>query len=123
MTIIRNAEAPVFNLPGLTVRGLASPKRGAAETCVWRVTLAPNAPGVPHSVTREEIFVAISGTATATVDGARHDLAPGDALIVPSGVEFALANPSAQSFEALVSFPVGGQAVTKAGTFTPPWAE
>lgn len=123
MPVIRNTEAPVFNLPGLTVHGLASPKRGAKETCVWRITLAPGAPGVPHSVTREEVFVAMAGSAIATLGGMDHPLAPGDTLVVPAGVEFMLANPSEYAFEAFVSFPVGGQAQTHGGTFTPPWAE
>ena len=123
MPIIRHAEAPVFTLPGLTVRGLASPKRGSVETCVWRLVLDPGAPGVPHAVTREEVFVATAGNAVAVIDGARHDLAPGDALIVPPGTEFALTNPHERPFEAVVSFPVGGQAKTAHGTLTPPWAE
>jgi len=123
MPIIRHAEAPVFTLPGLTVTGLASPTRGAVETCVWRIALAPGAPGVPHAVTREEVFVALSGSAQATVAGVLHELRPGDALLVPAGAELALANAAAEPFEAIVSFPVGGQAVTPEGTFTPPWAE
>jgi mannose-6-phosphate isomerase-like protein (cupin superfamily) len=123
MPIVRNAETPLFTLPGLTVRGLASPKRGCRETCVWRIVLDPGAPGVPHAVTREEIFVATSGNAVAVIDGAQHELAPGDTLIVPPATEFALANPNARPFEAIVMFPVGGQAKTGEGTFTPPWAE
>jgi mannose-6-phosphate isomerase-like protein (cupin superfamily) len=123
MGIVKNHEAAVFDLPGLHVRGLASPRRGASETCVFRIRLAPGAPGSSHAVTREEVFVATTGRAVATVAGARHELEPGDALIVPPGVEFALANPSKEDFEAIVSFPVGGQAITADGVFTPPWAE
>src|SRR5262245_21646495 len=123
MPVVRNADAASFSLPGLQVRGLASPKRGAVETCVWHIKLEPGAPGVPHSLTREEVFVATSGHAIATLDGARHELFPGDTLIVPRGAHFALANPSDRPFEAIVSFPVGGQAKTAEGTFTPPWAE
>ena len=123
MPIIRATDAPRFQLPGLTVHGLASPRRGASETCVWRLRLDPGTPGFPHAVTREEVFVATSGAAQVTLDGVASELRPGDALVVPSGVTFALANLSAQPFEAVVSLPVGGQAVTGDGTFTPPWAE
>ncbi len=121
--IIRQDTAPRFELPGLTVHGLASPRRGATETCVWRIALAPGTPGFPHELTREEVFVAIAGAAEVTLDGVPHPLAAGDALVVAKGVRFALANPSAEPFEAIVSLPVGGQAVTADGTFTPPWAE
>lgn len=123
MNIIRNAEAPVFTLPGLTVTGLASPRRGASETCVWRIQLAPGTPGVPHKVTREEIFVGVGGQAVVTLDGVEHVLGAGDAVIVPPDTLFSLANRSTEPFEAVVSFPVGGKAVTNADPFTPPWAE
>ena len=123
MPIIRKSDAPLFELPNLKVRGLASPKRGAKETCVWHLSLAPGAEGFPHRVTREEIFVVTAGDAVATLDGKTHELHQGDALVVPSGVEFALANRSADAFEAVVSLPVGGRAVTGQGEITPPWTE
>jgi len=123
MNLIRKAEAPIFTLGGLTVTGLASPKRGAAETCVWRIELAPSTPGVSHTVTKEEIFVGVRGRAVVTVDGAAHVLGPGDAVIVPPDTPFSLANDEAEPFEAFVTFPVGGKAVTDAAPFTPPWAE
>jgi mannose-6-phosphate isomerase-like protein (cupin superfamily) len=109
-------------MPGLRVCGLASPARGAQETCVWRISLEPGTPGFPHAVTREEVFVATAGVARVTVDGVASELRAGDALVVPGGVEFALANEGAERFEAVVAFPVGGQAVTADGAFTPPWA-
>ena len=74
------------------------------------------------AMTREEIFVATAGVARVTVDGVSSELRAGDALVVPGGVQFALANDGAEQFEAVVAFPVGGQAVTADGTFTPPWA-
>jgi quercetin dioxygenase-like cupin family protein len=123
MRIVRKAEAPVFNVPGLTVTGLASPSRGAAETCVWRIAVAPGTPGFPHAVTREEIFVGLSGRAVVTVAGKEHALGAGDAIIVPKDTVFALANTSNEPFEAMVALPVGGKAVADGPPFTPPWAE
>jgi mannose-6-phosphate isomerase-like protein (cupin superfamily) len=123
MPLVRKSEAPIFNVPGLTVTGLASPRRGASEVCIWRLVLDPSTPGLPHSVTREETFLALSGRAVATVDGIEHALDPGDALIVPPHVRFSLANPSSEPFEAVVTLPVGGKAITDGAAFTPPWAE
>jgi mannose-6-phosphate isomerase-like protein (cupin superfamily) len=123
MPIIRASTAPTFTMPGLAVTGLASPSRGARETCAWRLTLEPGAPGATHSVDREEIFVAIAGRALATVGGVEHELATGDALVVPAGEPFALANPGDEPFQAIVAFPVGGRAAMPEGdAFTPPWA-
>jgi quercetin dioxygenase-like cupin family protein len=124
MTIVRKADAPVFRLPGLCVTGLASPSRGAAETCAWHLALEPGTGGVTHRVTREEIFVALRGSAVARVGRNEQTLRAGDALVVPRDTEFSLANPSEESFEAIVALPVGGQAITESNApFTPPWAE
>ena len=41
MPVIPAATAPSFTAPGLAVTGLAAPSRGATETSVWRLTLAP----------------------------------------------------------------------------------
>src|SRR5690349_17861127 len=100
--LIAADDAPTFDeFPGLIVRGCASPSRGATETSTWHLVLAPGSDGAPHSVTREEIFMVLTGTAVATLDGDDHPLGPGDTLIVPAGVPFALANPGDQPCEAI----------------------
>lgn len=124
MTIIRSAEAPVFDIPGVRFTGLASPKRGARETCAWRVRLDPHTAPTVHRVTREEIFVAVSGVAEVHLNGTTHKLAAGGAAIIPADTDFALANPGQEPFEAVVVLPVGGQAMHPGREpFTPPWAE
>jgi quercetin dioxygenase-like cupin family protein len=122
MPIIKHSAAPSFSLPGLTVTGLASPSRGAHETSVWRLAIAPGTPGAEHTLDREEVFIALSGRAVATLGGERHELAAGDALIVPANVVFSLANPGSEPFEAVAALPVGGRAAMPAGEpFAPPW--
>jgi mannose-6-phosphate isomerase-like protein (cupin superfamily) len=86
--------APLFELPGLKVHGLAAPSRGARETCVWKVTVEPGCPGQTHAVDREEIFVAVSGQALLTLDGSPIPFGPGDAVIVPPHRPFSLAPPT-----------------------------
>jgi quercetin dioxygenase-like cupin family protein len=123
MPVIKESVAPVFEMPGLRVVGLASPARGSRETSVWRLAIPAGTTGTLHSCDREEIFVVLAGRAVATVGGETHELARGDALIVPADTDFALANPHGEPFEAIAAFPVGGQAVMPAGEkFTPPWA-
>ena len=105
------------------MRGLAAPSRGARETCVWHITLAPETPGTPHSVDREEIFVALGGQAQIAIDGAPPvALGAGDAAIVPAGRPFSLSNPGAVPFTALALVPVGSQAsLPGQEPFCPPW--
>jgi mannose-6-phosphate isomerase-like protein (cupin superfamily) len=122
--VIPGATAPTFSLPGLVVTGLAAPSRGATETSVWHLVRVPGAPGVEHSMDREEVFVAVAGRALATVGGGEAPLAAGDALVVPAGRRFSLANPSAEPFRAVVALPVGGRAsMPGQAPFVPPWAE
>jgi quercetin dioxygenase-like cupin family protein len=124
MTIINSDAAPVFDIPGVRFTGLASPQRGSRENSVWRVHLEPGAAPVIHKMTREEIFVALAGSAQLHIDGTVHDLAAGGAAIVRPGVDFGLANPGDTPFEAVVVLPVGGQAkMPGEPPFTPPWAE
>ena len=85
--------------------------------------MLPGTDAVPHQVTREEIFVALAGEAVAILDGTEHRVREGDALVVPSGVDFALAAAGDAPFRAVVCLPVGGQAQLPGGVpFTPPWA-
>ena len=122
MPIIKSSAAPVFEIPGLRVAGLAAPSRGAQETCVFRITIAPGSPGAHHSVDREEIFVGLTGQARVELGSEASALAPGDALVVPAGQSFSLSNPSAEPFTALVVLPVGGKAMMPgAEAFSPPW--
>ena len=124
MPLIKSPTAPVFDLPFLSVTGLCAPSRGARETCVWRLALAPGAPAALHTVDREEIFVGLTGCARATVGDEVHELGPGDALIVPAGQPFALANPGREPFVAIALVPVGSRAAFPEGApFAPPWTE
>jgi mannose-6-phosphate isomerase-like protein (cupin superfamily) len=124
MPIITANEAPTFDIPGVAFTGLASPARGATENAVWRLVMAPGTPPNPHRLTREEIIVAVSGTARVSVAGVESNLAAGGAVVVPPDTDFALSNPGPDPFEAVAVLPVGGKAVIPGvEAFTPPWAE
>ena len=124
MPVLPTPSAPTHDIPGARFTTLASPSRGSAETSVWRLELLPGAEPVPHTVTREEIFVALDGEAVATLDGVDQTVLSGDTLVLPVGVEFRLVATGAVPFRALVCPPVGGQAAMIGGEpFTPPWAE
>lgn len=121
--LIVGANAPTFDLPGIQFRGLAAPSRGAAESAVWVVSIAPGTPGVPHQLTREEVLVAIEGRARASVAGIQYELEAGDGLVVPPATDFVLENPYEAPFRAVAVLPVGGGAIVGDDTFIPPWAQ
>ncbi len=124
MPLIRAENAPSFSLPGLTVQGLAAPSRGSSETSAWRLSVAPGAPGVEHSVDREELFLALAGSAVATLGEERWELRAGDVLIVPAGQPVSLADPGDVAFGAVAVAPVGVRARLPGGeAFAPPWTQ
>lgn len=124
MPHISKDTAPTFTIPGLTVTGLAAPSRGATETSVWTLEIAPDTPGTPHAVDREEVFVALAGRAAVELSGGELELAAGEALIVPAGETFAIGNPHAEPFRAVAAAPVGCHAILPGGErFVPPWAQ
>ena len=121
MPVISAHEAPVFDAGGTTITGLASPSRGASDVAAWREQFAAANPSPVHSLTREETFVVLSGAVTARFADREETAGAGGALIVPAGQEFSLIAADAPA-EAVCILPVGGQAITADGTFTPPWA-
>ena len=122
MTLISSSSAPTFEAGGTSVVGLASPSRGANEVAAWRLTLAPGASSPQHTLTHEEVFVALAGRAVATLSGTRHEVGPGDALVVSPDEPFTLANEQGTPFEAVACMRCGGQARVGDETFAPPWA-
>jgi mannose-6-phosphate isomerase-like protein (cupin superfamily) len=124
MPHIRSSDAPTFQIPDLVVTGLASPSRGSTDNSVWRVVIPAGAPGVLHSMDREEIFVALSGRAVATLGGDLHRLEPGDALVVPKDQMFTLGNEGPDDFVAVAIAAAGVQAHMPSGDrFDPPWVK
>jgi mannose-6-phosphate isomerase-like protein (cupin superfamily) len=79
---------------------------------------------VPHSLTREEVFVVLEGTASVTIGGVAAEACAGDAIVVPAGAELELANGGGGPLRLLCCLPVGGEARTADGaSFVPPWAQ
>jgi mannose-6-phosphate isomerase-like protein (cupin superfamily) len=123
MPVVPCSSAPTHELGGTRFTSLATPSRGSSDTSVWRVEIAPGTPGTPHQVTREEVFVVLEGRAEVRLGDAVSSAGPGDAIVVPPGVPFALSPEGDETLRALCCLPVGGQGQLPDGEpFTPPWA-
>ena len=124
MPVITAPADATHTLGSTHFTSLATPSRGSRETAVWRVDIAPGTPATPHSLTREEVFVVLDGQASVEIDGVCASAGPGDAIVVPAEVEFALSNEQDRPLRLLCCLPVGGQGRIAGGDpFTPPWAQ
>jgi mannose-6-phosphate isomerase-like protein (cupin superfamily) len=123
MTVIRGADAPRFELPGVRFVGLASPSRGSAELCTWRITVdAGLVSPSSHSLDRDEVFMVTAGEVRITPDGTV--VRAGDVAVVPAGSPIRLENPGNTPAEAFVAVLSGFTAVGEDGSpiGSPPWA-
>ncbi|WP_329001995.1 cupin domain-containing protein [Kribbella sp. NBC_00709] len=123
MQVIRAAEAPRFQLPGVEFTGLAAPSRGSAGLCTWKLTVEPGHGGdAPHTIDRDEVFMVLSGTVQVTLDGDK--LGPGDAVVVPAGEPISLTNLGEGKAELHVVITAGFTGYMADGTAVqPPWAQ
>lgn len=123
MGVVRAPSAPTHELGGARFTSLATPGRGSRDTSVWLVEIAPGTAGAPHRLTREEVFVVLSGLAEVRLGDEVSYAEAGDAIVVPPGIPFALAPVGDDALRALCCLPVGGQAQLADGEpITPPWA-
>jgi mannose-6-phosphate isomerase-like protein (cupin superfamily) len=124
MPVLAAPAAPTHDLGDARFTSLATPSRGAIDTCVWKVEILPGAPATPHSLTREEVFVVLEGTASVRIASDADQAHAGDAIVVPAGAVFELANAGTGPLRLLCCLPVGGQArLADGSTFIPPWAQ
>jgi quercetin dioxygenase-like cupin family protein len=123
MGIVRAPENATHDIGAARFTSLATPSRGSVETSVWMVDIDPGAPSVPHRLTREEVFVVLQGEATVSLDGRTSNAVAGDAIVVPPATLFSVGNDTSTILRMLCCLPVGGQAETDDGVFTPPWAQ
>jgi mannose-6-phosphate isomerase-like protein (cupin superfamily) len=122
-TILRAADAPQFDLPGVTFRAAAAPSRGSEQVCLWRLTVAAGHVGdQAHWLDRDEVFLVASGEVALGPDG--PVLRAGDVAIVPAGEPIIARNPGTVPAEVVVAIGAGFTATMADGTKvgTPPWA-
>ena len=123
MPVIQAPTSPTHDIGGARFTSLATPSSGSLDTSVWTVEISAGAPAVPHTLTREEVFVVLAGRATVRIGDDDQFAKTGDAIVVPADTMFQLANGGPDVLRLLCCMPVGGQACLDGSTFTPPWAQ
>jgi len=131
MPVLHAADAVVHQFHGSVFTSFASPARGSRELCAWRLEVPPGSRGVPHTISKEEILLVLSGTLRVTLDGAPAsadarpaDARPGDAVLVPAGAQLQVDNPGPAPAVAWVTTSVGLEATMAGGAaIRPPWTQ
>jgi quercetin dioxygenase-like cupin family protein len=122
-TLVRQEEAPRFDVHGAKVVAYASPSRGSKSLATWRVTLDAGAASPLHSLDGDEVFIVLSGAADFELDGKKLAVRAGDALTVAAGTTFRFTAVGALPFEAIACVNTGLKARVEDGApFAPPWA-
>jgi quercetin dioxygenase-like cupin family protein len=124
MTVIRSTDAPRFELPGVHFTALASPERGSAQLCLWRITVAPGHTSTePHYLDHDEVFLVTNGQGRFTPSGPA--VGSGDVAVLPAGTPIAVTNLTDDPLDVVVAIRSGFAVVTADGAEIagpPPWA-
>ncbi len=122
MPIVHETDVVVHQMHGATFHSFAAPASGSKELCAWRLELAGGTAGQPHQVSKEEVFVLLTGQLTVTLDGVSSTLTPGEVILVPPGSSLCIDNDAAEPATAWVTTSVGLQATMANGAvISPPW--
>jgi mannose-6-phosphate isomerase-like protein (cupin superfamily) len=115
-------EAVVHDLHGARFSSYVAPSSGSTELCAWRVAVAPGVAGQEHRISREEVFLVLSGSPTLALDGVSSELTPGRVVLAPAGARVRLDNPGGTPAELWVTTSVGLEAELADGSsLSPPW--
>jgi len=124
MPVIRSAEGTAHDVEGTTFTAYANSQTGTAELCAWSTTVPAGQPGLPHHVSKEEIFLITSGTPRYTIDEETVDAQPGDVVVVPAGSLLTIEARGDQDSTIWVTTSLGMTVKLPDGTeFPPPWAQ
>jgi quercetin dioxygenase-like cupin family protein len=109
MKVISETEERTVTTPAAVMVGLAAPSQGSAELSSWRIRMKAGVDSPVHIIDHEQVWMPVSGAFEFVVDGEIVTVAAGQAIVLPAGVARQFRAP-ADSAEAIVCMPIGGQA-------------
>jgi quercetin dioxygenase-like cupin family protein len=122
MPFVHTADAVVHELHGVRFVSYAASALGSTELCAWRGEIPAGTAGPAHTISREEVFLLLSGSLELTIDGESRLLSPGDVAIAPAGTRLGVTNPTAEPATMWVTTTLGLEAELADGSrISPPW--
>ncbi|HEY3479853.1 MAG TPA: cupin domain-containing protein [Streptomyces sp.] len=123
MPFIPAEDSVAHEMHGVRFVSYAASALGSKELCAWRAEVAAGTSGPPHRVSREEVFLVLSGSLELTIDGETRPLGPGDAAVAGPGSSIGLSNTSEEPATMWVTTSIGLEATLADGSrISPPWA-
>lgn len=122
MTALTPEQYRTTETPNAVMTTFASPSQGSSGLSLWRVTMKGGAQGPLHVFDSEQIWTAVTGTASVEVAGETVELSAGDTVVLPAGASRRIS--AAGDFTAIVAghgtaeVSVVGE---ESGRGTPPW--
>ena len=124
MPVIRSHEGTAHDVQGTTFTAYANSSTGTADLCAWSTRVPAGEPGLPHRVSKEELFLVTEGTPRFTVDEEITDALPGDVVVTPAGSMLTIEATGDQDSIIWVTTQLGLTVKLPDGTeFPPPWAQ
>lgn len=99
--VLHESDIPVENQPGCTVQWLVDQRLGAQHLMSFICSLNSQRSSAHQHPGAEEVLYVLSGEGRVWIDGVRHDVTTGKALLIPEGAEHALENTGGSPFRVL----------------------
>lgn len=88
INVVRAGRRRRTETPNATMTTLASPTLGdSAGLSLWQVEMSAGARGPRHVFDSEQLWTVVAGELTVVVADGAVDIAAGDTLVLPAGVE------------------------------------
>jgi quercetin dioxygenase-like cupin family protein len=84
MRALNPAEYRTTETPNAVMTTFASPSQGSNELSLWRVAMKEDAQGPLHIFDSEQIWSALTGSASVELDGATVELTTGGTVVIPA---------------------------------------
>ena len=122
MSVLTPEQYRSTETPNAVMTTLASPSQGSSGLSLWRVAMKGGAQGPLHVFDSEQIWTAVTGTASVELAGETVHVGPGQTVVLPAGANRRIT--AREDFTALVAGH-GTARVSVVGDTsdrgTPPW--
>ncbi|MEU8181966.1 cupin domain-containing protein [Micromonospora sp. NPDC049044] len=109
MPVISETEDRITRNPAGLAAALAGPSQGSNQVSTWRVEMAAGTDAPVHMITKDQVWMPISGAFEFVVDDETLLVQSGQAIVIPADVKRTFHAVDGKA-EALVAMAVGGEA-------------